>query len=341
MNPSNVHNLLTQKFLLDYDSTGKQPTCSCTCAFHCQAKFKYDSHILTEELQKWWGDDSNNVLRDSYLYDDLKNWSIKNEDGSYKLRWFIRNKQVCLSFYLRARGLTHSHVQKLQKQFLNENRTYISAVMDRYDRTKARTTPKKDLVIAWLSVFKKEVGGERLPDEDFVVLPYKDIAPIYEEYKEDVESLGSPLAGKPAGPSHFYEIFNKVSKDLRIRLQRDTGTLARCSICDAYATHLRGVKTWEHRQQIKDLRTKHLEKQRKQREKYYKHSYKAMKAGGRKRYLSIIMDGMDQKKTNVPVMATNTKDEPPLVQRIIGVKVHGLRNYCFIVDENIPGGANF
>ena len=135
------------------------------------------------------------------------------------------------------------------------------------------------MIVAWLTVFKKEVGGELMPDEDVVVLPYKDIAPIYEEYKEDIESLGSPLSGKPAGQSHFYDIFSKLSGKLRIRLQRDTGTLARCSVCDAYATHLRGAKTWEHRQQIKDLRKKHLEKQRHQREKCYKHRYKAANPG--------------------------------------------------------------
>ena len=43
-------------------------------------KFKYHSRILTEELEKWFGDNSKNVLQDAYLYDD-KNWSIKDDDS--------------------------------------------------------------------------------------------------------------------------------------------------------------------------------------------------------------------------------------------------------------------
>ena len=39
-------------------------------------------------------------------------------------------------------------------------------------------------------------------------------------------------------------------------------------------------------------------------------------------------------------MANNIKDESPLVQRVIGVRVHGIRNFMFLVDENMPGGAN-
>ena len=45
--------------------------------------------------------------------------------------------------------------------------------------------------------------------------------------------------------------------------------------------------------------------------------------------------GMD-----IPVMAGQTNDDASLTQQIIGVKVHGIRNYCFIVDGTIPGSVN-
>ena len=34
------------------------------------------------------------------------------------------------------------------------------------------------------------------------------------------------------------------------------------------------------------------------------------------------------------------KDEAPLGQRVIGVKVHGIGNYVYVVDESVPGGSN-
>ena len=98
------------------------------------------------------------------------------------------------------------------------------------------------------------------------------------------------------------------------------------------------AKSLEEREQIKELRRLHIAKQRKQREKYYKHKRKATENPNK--YMSIIMDGMDQKKNNLPVMGRYTKTESPLTQRIIGVKVHGIKNYAFVVDETVPGGSN-
>ena len=41
-------------------------------------------------------------------------------------------------------------------------------------------------------------------------------------------------------------------------------------------------------------------------------------------------------------MGRYVKDEAPLAQRIIGVKVHGLGNYnyVYVADESVPGGSN-
>ena len=51
---------------------------------------------------------------------------------------------------------------------------------------------------------------------------------------------------------------------------------------------------------------------------------------------------MDQKKTNLPVLGRSTKDDPPLHQRLVPVrvKVHGKRTYAFLVDSTVPGGSN-
>ena len=43
------------------------------------------------------------------------------------------------------------------------------------------------------------------------------------------------------------------------------------------------------------------------------------------------MDGMDQKKTHLPVLNRQTKDEPALQQRLVGVKVHGKQKYAFFL----------
>ena len=52
-----------------------------------------------------------------------------------------------------------------------------------------------------------------------------------------------------------------------------------------------------------------------------------------KKYFSIIIDGMDQKKTNCPSLGKQSKDELPLVQLVFGVKVYGFKTYAFICDH--------
>jgi hypothetical protein len=49
---------------------------------------------------------------------------------------------------------------------------------------KQNSQPPK-YIIDWPAVFKTEVGGELLPDEDVVFSAYRDIAPISDDYKEN------------------------------------------------------------------------------------------------------------------------------------------------------------
>ena len=176
--------------------------------------------------------------------------------------------------------------------------------------------------------------GDQLPSEDITVLPYRHLNAIHEEYIDDMENIGEKIASD----SHFNECFNELTNTLKIRLCRDTGSFVTCTVCDAYHTRLRSAKTMSERRVLKNLRRNHLDKQRIQREKNYKHKLKAMMQPDR--YLSIIIDGMDQKKTDCPVVGKSVKEESPLKQRIIGVKVHGIGNYVYVLDESVPGGSN-
>ena len=59
-----------------------------------------------------------------------------------------------------------------------------------------------------------------------------------------------------------------------------------------------------------------------------------------RRYLSILIDGLDNKKTNCPVMGRSVKDESPLTQRVIGVKVQDIENFVHVCQDTVRGGGN-
>ncbi len=66
---------------------------------------------------------------------------------------------------------------------------------------------------------------------------------------------------------------------------------------------------------------KHLRKQREQRAKYYEN--KLLATTQKDKYISMIVDGMDQRKTYLPIASRREKsDELKLIkQKIMGVKV--------------------
>ena len=321
---------------LDEYDNGSAPTCCKSCCFDCKSHFFGDLNSLKEELKVWWGPDSSQAKRLGLLHDDiLKGFQFSSEPNGKDLqRWFILGKEVCKIFYLRARGMQKSTVNTYCKDFLAGRVTYLGAVArdKKHDNAQERS-PKRHSITVWLQAFAKVVG-DKLPEEAVTVLPFRRLRALHEEYFDDMNMLGF----EPAKQRHFDAVFNEVSNELKIRLCRDTGSFVTCNVCDAYHSRLRMAKSLEEREQIKELRRLHIAKQRKQREKYYKHKRKATENPNK--YMSIIMDGMDQKKTNLPVMGRYTKTESPLTQRIIGVKVHGIKNYAFVVDETVPGGSN-
>jgi hypothetical protein len=69
---------------------------------------------------------------------------------------------------------------------------------------------------------------------------------------------------------HFCDVFNKMTVKHNIRLMRDTGAFVTCTICTAYHSRLRKVTNEEERKLLKSYRRSHLDKQRLQREKYYR-----------------------------------------------------------------------
>lgn len=80
---------------------------------------------------------------------------------------------------------------------------------------------------------------------------------------------------------------------------------------------------------------------RNEREKYAKHRHKAEKYPSK--YMSIIIDGMDQDKTNIPHLISIPKalaGNYTLETHITGVRVHGRSTITFIDCQQFPHDSN-
>ena len=328
---SYLYSLVHEKFLIEYDN-GRKPICNQKCCFDCQSKFLHRVGDLEKEMNRWWGANVDNPTRSVMLGEELMKYCEWDENGKRTQHYRISGVEVCKNFYLRCRGIHQSTCEKVERDIFCADTSLLSLSSDRRTFKEVKAEKKNELT-AWLEIYANDVGGN-MPHEDCTVLPYRNITPIFEEYEKDMQMDNE----HPVHKSYFFKCFNSLANKLKIKLARDTGTFARCAVCNAYDARLRAAKTPMERAQLKRFRASHHNKQTVQRLKYYKHRRKARKNPSR--YLSIIIDGMDQKKTNCPAMGKFTKDDPPLVQRVMGVKVHGIGSYAFIVDDTVRKGAN-
>jgi hypothetical protein len=105
---------------------------------------------------------------------------------------------------------------------------------------------------------------------------------------------------------------------------------------------MKNASSSSNRQRFLDAYEDHLAHQRRQRAKYYKHRQKAIDQPDK--YMSIILDAMDQKKCTLPHVKRETKSSADLLrmkQKLMGCLVHGYGMYLYLLSPPVAGGGNF
>jgi hypothetical protein len=175
--------------------------------------------------------------------------------------------------------------------------------------------------------------------------------------------------GAPIGISQFLKIWREEMPWVKVGRKRSR--FAECQDCSVLK---RIIQNGNDRARIRaqELLAKHRELQAQQRQKYYKHREKAIQH--QMKYLSIIMDAMDQKKTELPQVLRKSKKHdqtqgaglkqkvvalimlyavsslylPDLTARVaalflklMGVKVHGVGTWLYATSSPVAVGSNF
>lgn len=308
----------------------------CTCK-GCKAFFKENPKnldVIREGLYGNWGPCATRADRKANLFQDLYvGYTFDEEKKVFTHRWFIAGQQVCYSFYLAARGYTHKYVHKYKKVFKTHEarlQTLMETIYSDGNSYRSTTAPKKENFLAWLDNFAKSVG-DYMPNEEALVLPYAKFEGVFGEYKME-------MLNRKELPCHYSYACRIFSEEVsNIRLVRNKGSFVCCKVCTSYQTRILKARSFSEREDLKKKRLEHVEKQRQERIHYYTHREAALSSPDH--ILSIILDGMDQSKTNVPLLSRKTSDRV-VGMRLVGVKVHGIGEYVFLVDTTVKGGAN-
>ena len=122
--PSYAANLVGCPNLQAFDS-GAEPCCAGLCTNGCQDHFRMHFKDLQHEIDAWWGATTSKSLRANNLYKDIL---FGYDKSTTTQKWFIGDKEVCKNFYVRARGIARTTVEKCQREVLSEQCSFLNAV---------------------------------------------------------------------------------------------------------------------------------------------------------------------------------------------------------------------
>ncbi|XP_053385302.1 uncharacterized protein LOC123524917 isoform X2 [Mercenaria mercenaria] len=143
----------------------------------------------------------------------------------------------------------------------------------------------------------------------------------------------------PISYSHMMLIWRKQLTHIKIPKK---SRFSQCDVCMKLKDKLATCQDKTQREELIQKRKKHLEQQNAERQKYYKHISKAKFTPSK--YVSIILDAMDQEKTSIPKMYETPKSLGNIWKvkiNLMGAIVHGYGLYGFFDSFQWSHGAAY
>ncbi|VDI25338.1 Hypothetical predicted protein [Mytilus galloprovincialis] len=161
------------------------------------------------------------------------------------------------------------------------------------------------------------------------------ILQVWTDYKSSCENLASPYLSY----QRFYGMWKEEFPHVKIPKYQK---LSKCNECVIFKETISKKLTKIDLGELKDKRRAHLLLHKICREKYYKHIKKSKEHPSM--YTSVIIDNMDQSKTNLPRFPLHFKNESTLEKmhhHVTGVLCHALKKaYTFTWTDQFSSDCN-
>lgn len=177
--------------------------------------------------------------------------------------------------------------------------------------------------------------GDPMPDDQTIQLPVSSLKELFVCYCAEVDP------GDQLSDSHFRAIVKNEFTYLRIHKYKKFKQCEYCLECDTKVSDMKLApavrQAWTERKRI------HRERVRAEKQKYYHHRYKARRNPDK--YLSIIIDGMDQSKVATPGWKRDSAETEGIYRtkmHCTGVLVHGRPNqtFAYLWPDRVPKDPN-
>jgi len=184
---------------------------------------------------------------------------------------------------------------------------------------------KGEIARAWFNNYIDSIGDPH-PALSFIYLPPMRKNDVYRHYKEIYDD-GIEI-------STFYDIWKRHYQHVKLPQRQ---VLGKCTTCVTLKDQIESEVDEDKKFLLITERKEHIKFIQKERRSYYRRR----DLGYQKEQVSIIIDGMDQKKTEIPFFFRETKDnEKRLKVRLLGCIVHGVGTYGFFLTNEFLTDAN-
>jgi hypothetical protein len=291
--------------------------CDSACVNSCAAKVAEHYLDAEKQLNYVWAEDkqSGQVKRLLKIMQRVHYSSSSTCSSSARRRekWVPRmgNIKVCKSFFIGYLGVNRCSVFNAMKRIkggIDPSNNFIAKKLRGFfKKSTMNQYQKRDDVISMLNIFAKRYG-DMMPD-GVIRLPFKHQSCVYQhiarQFKKKYENPASPDHLKVPSYGYFMRIWTKYCPT--IKLAREKGTHSMCTTCANFISVLsKDSLTEKDREHILQEQDKHIKLQASIRYKYRHHINKALL--NKDKYLSIIMDGFDGRKSVIPSFKNVPKD---------------------------------
>ena len=304
-------------FYLSNESIQRVSCIDCCAKKCCQFA---DRDMLTRLRQEFWGESQKS--RTNYVYDVLSICYQKDEKSRYQFK--LNGSIVCCRAWYELHGIPKTSFYRYKENFENGVRQYMHG----NTCTLRRGLQHTSLARALLNEFV-ENNSEKMPHrsrtlldgsrETQLVIPstYKQVD-ILCEINTTLDQMGYE---KKLSQSSFGRIWNKEYPHVSLT---KTSEFSKCNVCSSIKARLEAKPSLEERALLLREREVHMAQQKSCRSLYY--AWRTYSETQPQKYVCIIHDKMDQKKTAIPrlrIVPKGVDSGYNLQVALIGMITHG------------------
>ncbi|XP_078670993.1 uncharacterized protein LOC144911079 isoform X1 [Branchiostoma floridae x Branchiostoma belcheri] len=253
------------------------------CRSKCSRRFTYRD--LKKKREKYFGSGDASA-RSSWLVEKLS--TFQNDEDKLKSTFSFKadGRMMCRKAWCRLYGISRKVYYRSRTAFLDGRPSASDRIRPRREKSKVYVKAN-----VWFEMYLA-AHAEKMPHRKEKWLPYRTRKQgVYHQYRQDMAEQMEPYCSKQT----FYNMWNEMHPDVFIK---KSSLFTKCKKCVQLERKLERTRIPNKREEIQERRRAHLGRQMRERINYYRRREAAHRNPNR--YLSLIVDGMDQAKTYLP-----------------------------------------